>query len=127
MIGGRGLRVVEIVKMLQTLTSLQPTFICADALDECAEKYRPEILGSLRQVLEESPKTRIFLTGRRHIRDEIDRHLGGRVVVLSMEPNKDDIVGYIRMRLSKDTFLDAMNNGLEDEIIEIITNNIPGT
>ena len=126
-VGGRGLRVVEIVKMLQTVTSLQPTFICADALDECVEKYRHEILGSLKQVLEESPNTRIFLTGRRHIRDEIDRHLGGRVAVLSIEPNNDSIVGYIRMRLSKDTFLDAMDNGLEDEIIERITENIPGT
>ena len=126
-IGGRGLRVVEIVKMLQTVTSLQPTFICADALDECVEKYRHEILGSLKQVLGESPNTRIFLTGRRHIRDEIDRHLGGRVAVLSIELNNDNIVGYIRMRLSKDTFLDAMDNGLEDEIIERITENIPGT
>ena len=125
-IGGRGLRVVEIVKMLQTVTSLQPTFICADALDECAEKYRPVILGSLRQVLENSPNTRIFLTGRRHIRDEIDRHLGGKVIVLSIKPNNDDIVGYIRMRLSKDTFLDATDNGLEGEIIERITRSIPG-
>src|SRR5437660_12195675 len=39
-IGGRGLRVPEIVKMLQAVTSLQPTFICVDALDECAEVHR---------------------------------------------------------------------------------------
>ena len=125
-IGGRGLRVPEIVKMLQTVTSLQPTFICVDALDECVESYRPEILDSLTQILEKSPNTRIFLTGRRHIRDEIDRHLGERATFLSIQPNRDDIVGYVRMRLSKDTSLDRMDS-LEDEIIKSITKNIPET
>jgi len=126
-IGGRGLRVPEIVKMLQTVTSLQQTFICVDALDECVEGHRSEVLDSLRQILEKSPNTRIFLTGRQHIRGEIDRHLGERTVVLFIKPNNDDIVEYIRMRLSKDTSLDAMDSGLEAEIIEGIAENIPET
>jgi len=126
-IGGRELRVPEIVKMLQDATSLQPTFICVDAVDECAERHRPEVLDSLRQILEGSPDTRIFLTGRRHIRGEMDRHLGGRAAILSIKPNNDDIVGYIRMRLSKDTYPDAMDSDLEQEIIKSITENIPET
>ena len=126
-IGGRGLRVPEIVRLLQTVTNLQPTFICIDALDECVEKHRPEVLDSLRQILERSLDTRIFLTGRRHIRGEIDRHLGERTMVLSIKPNRDDIVGYVRMRLSKDTSLERMDSGLEDEIIKGITENIPET
>jgi len=126
-IGGRGLRVAEIVKMLQTVTSLKPTFICVDALDECVERNRPEVLDSLRQILEKSPNTRIFLTGRRHIRGEIETHLGGRAVVLSIKPNGGDIVGYVQMRLSKDTSLRANDNGLEDEIIKSFTENIPET
>jgi len=91
------------------------------------EKHRPEVLDSLRQILEKSPNTRIFLTGRRHIRSEIETHLGGRAVVLSIKPNSDDIVGYVRMRLSKDTSLRANDSGLEDEIIKSITENIPET
>jgi len=126
-IGGRGLRVAEIVEMLQTVTSLQPTFICVDALDECAERHRPEVLDSLRQILEKSPNTRIFLTGRQHIRGEINKYLGERAEILSIKPNYDDIVGYIRMRLSKDTSLGAMDSGLEAEIIKSITENIPET
>ena len=126
-IGGRGLRVSEIVKLLQAVTDLQPTFICIDALDECVERYRPEVLDSLRQILEKSPNTRIFLTGRRHIVDEIDRHLGERTRTLSIKPKRDDIVGYIRMRLSQDTSLDWMGDGLEDEIIKSIAENIPET
>ena len=126
-IGGRGLRVPEIVKMLRTVTSLQPTFICIDALDECVERHRPEILDSLRQILEGSPNTRIFLTGRRHTRGEVDRHLGQEATFLSIKPKHDDIVGYVRMRLSKDTSRDRMDSGLEDEIIKRITENIPET
>ena len=117
----------EIVKLLQTVTNLQPTFICIDALDECVEGYRPEILDSLRQIIEKSPNTRIFLTGRRHIRGEIDRHLGERATVLSIKPSRDDVVGYVRMRLNKDIPLDRMDSGLEDEIIKSITENIPET
>ena len=126
-IGGRGLRVPEIVEMLQTVTSLQQTYICVDALDECVEMHRPEVLHSLKQILEKSPNTRIFLTGRRHIWGEIDKHLGWRAKILSIKPNYNDIVGYIRMRLSKDTSLDAMDSGLEAEIIKSITENIPET
>jgi len=126
MIGGRGLRVPEIVKLLHTATSLQPTFICVDALDECVEGHRPEILDSLKQVIEKSPNARIFLTGRRHIQGEVDRHLRG-AVVLSIKPNHDDIVGYVRMRLSKGPSLDGMDDGMEDEIIKGITENIPET
>jgi len=126
-IGGRGLRVPEIVKMLQTVTSLQRTFICVDALDECVEGNQPEVLDSLRQILEKSPNTRIFLTARLHIRGEIERYLGTRAAILSIKPSNDDIVGYIRMRLSKDRCRDAMDGSLEDEIIKSITSTIPET
>ena len=126
-IGGRGLRVSEIVKMLQTVTSLRRTFIFVDALDECVEGYQPEVLDSLRQVLEKSPSTRIFLTARRHIRGEMERHFGLRAATLSIKPSNNDIVGYIRMRLSKDRCRDAMDAGLEAKIIESITKNIPET
>ena len=124
-IGGRRLQVAEIVKMLQIVTSLQPTFICVDALDECTEEDRVDILVSLRQILGKSSTTRIFLTGRLHIRSEIDRHLGA--TVLSIKPNRDDILGYVRMRLSKDTSLGRIDSGLEDEIIKSITWNTPQT
>ena len=125
-IGGRELGVLEIVKLLQDATSLQPTYICVDGVDECEERHRPEVLDSLRQILKKS-NTRIFLTGRQHIRGEIDGHLGGRAAILSIKPNNDDIEGYIRMRLSKDTSPDAMDADLEEEIIRIITENIPET
>jgi len=126
-IGGRGPRVPEIVKMLQTVTSLRRTFICVDALDECVEGNQPEVLDSLRQILEKSANARIFLTARRHIRGEIERYLGTRASVLSIKPSNDDIVGYIRIRLSKDRCRESMDSSLEAEIIKSITCTISQT
>jgi len=38
-IGGRGLQLSDIAKMLQTTSSERLTFICIDAMDECAAEH----------------------------------------------------------------------------------------
>jgi len=123
-IGGRGLQLSEIVKMLQTITPSRRTFLCLDALDECTEEHRSDILGSLRQVLERSPSTRVFLTGRPQIRGEIEIRLAGRTATLSIAPNSNDIVRYLRARLDKDTILGAMDSDLEADILKQIPESI---
>ena len=50
-IGGRGPRLADIVKMLQNTACIKRTFICIDALDECVAGYRVKILDSLNQIL----------------------------------------------------------------------------
>src|ERR1700761_515525 len=101
-IGGRGPQLADIVKMLQSITSLQPTFICIDGLDESTGVQQLRLLGALKQILDKSPGTRIFLTGRFYIRDEIEKSLVGQVVSVPIAPNKTDIVGYLRARLGED-------------------------
>ena len=76
-IGGRALRLPDIVKMLQATTSPLRTFVCIDALGECAAAHRVKLLNSLRQILETSPSTRIFMIGRPHVRAEIEKRLAG--------------------------------------------------
>ena len=71
-IGGRGPRLPDIVKMLQAITSSRRTFVCIDALDECAAVQRVKLLNSLKQILQKSPRTRISIIGRPHIRAEIE-------------------------------------------------------
>ena len=122
-IGGRKMKLEEIIEMLQDVLSSQPTFICIDALDECMAEYRAEMLDSLKQILHKSPSTRIFLAGRLQIRDEVEKHLAGRVVAVSIVPTKDDIVRFLREKLKKDATPDAMDKSLEAEIIK----NIPET
>ena len=123
-IGGRGPQLADIVKMLQNTSSKKRTFICVDALDECLEGYRVKVLDSLNKVLQKSPGTRIFVTGRPHVQAEILKRLPGRVRSVSIAPRRGDIIGYLRTRLDEDTIPDAMDSNLEADILEKIPDNI---
>jgi len=74
-IGGRRLRLPEIVRILGSFSSSRQTFFCLDALDECSAADRAKILISLRDVIKLSPTTRIFMTGRPHVSGEVEKHL----------------------------------------------------
>ena len=117
-IGSQRLNLEEIVGFLQDITSSRPTFICMDALDEYPSRYRAKLLDILNQVLQKAPAARLFLTGRSHIRDEIDKHLAGRVVTRSITPAKNDIIIFLRQKLREDTMPHAMDESLEEEIME---------
>ena len=119
-IGGRRLGLGEIVEMLQDISSTRPTFICIDALDECMPEYRAELFDLLNQILHKSLSARMFLAGRLHIWDEVEKSLAGRVVALSITPTKGDIVRFLRAKLKEDTIIDAMDKSLEEDIIRII-------
>ena len=123
-LGGRGPRLADIVEMLQATSSRERTFICIDGLDECMPENRVRLLDSLNQILEISPGTRIFLSGRPHIWPEIVRCLAGRVTSLSITPRRDDIITYLRRRLKEDTTPDAMDSSLAAEILEKISERI---
>ena len=119
-IGGRGPRLSDIVTMLQTITSSLRTFVCIDALDECAAANRVKLLNSLQQILEKSPRTRIFIIGRPHVRAEIEKRLAGRVITVLVGPSRDDIMEYLGLRLDEDETPDAMDESLRAEILEKI-------
>jgi len=123
-IGGCGPQLVDIVKMLQAITSEQPTFICIDALDECVGVQRARVLNSLKQILEKSPTMRIFVTGRPHIRAEMEKRFARRMINVSICPTKACIIGYLRVKLGEDEMPDAMDEILEAEILEKIPQNI---
>ena len=119
-IGGRGPRLQDIVKMLQAVTFSLRTFVCIDALDECTAAHRIRLLDSLKQIFERSPRTRIFITGRPHIRAEIESRLARRVISLSVSSSKDDIIGYLRVRLDEDETPEAMDQSLAADILQRI-------
>ena len=68
----------------------------------------------------EVPGTRTFITGRPHIRAKVKKHLAGQVMSISPGPNKDDIIGYIRVRLDEDETPEAMDESLKVHILEMI-------
>ena len=123
-LGGRGPRLSDLVKMLQTTSSKERTFICIDALDECVPEHRAKLLDSLSKILQNSPGTRILVTGRPHIRSDIERRLTGRVATLSISTKRDDIVRYLHSRLEEDTTPDAMDISLEGDILRKIPEDV---
>ena len=123
-IGGRGPGLSDILNMLQTTSSEKRTFICIDALDECVAEYRVKILNSLNKILQKSPGTRIFVTGRPHIQDEIEKRLSGRLTTMRITPRRGDIISYLRARLDEDTIPDAMDSSLEADILKKIPEDI---
>ena len=123
-ISGRRPQLGDIVKMLQLIASSQRMFMVIDALDECTAVQRFRLFDSLQEILEKSPATRIFLTGRPHIRTEIKTRLVGRVTTALVCPTSDDIVQFLRAKLSEDETPDAMDEGLKADILERILGSI---
>ena len=123
-LGGRGPRLSDLAKMLQATSSKERTFICIDALDECVPEYRVKLLDSLGQILQKSPATRIFVTGRPHIRPDITRRLSGRVTSLPISAKRDGIITYLHSGLEEDIIPDAMDSSLEAEIMNKIPEDV---
>jgi len=122
--GGRGPRLVDLMGMLKiAIASLPQVFICLDALDKCLPKYLPRLLESLRDIVWESPRTRVFFTGRPHVRDDVLRYFT-KAVVIPISPNPDDIRNYVEMRLSWDDEPEAMSNDLRADIVGVILEKI---
>ena len=121
---GRRLRLTDLMGMLKiAIASLPQVFICLDALDECLPKYLPELLESLRGIAQGSPRTRIFLTGRPHVREDVLRYFT-KAVVIPISPNSDDIRNYVEMRLNRDDEPEAMSNDLREDIVRVILEKI---
>ena len=125
---GRGLRVPEVVKLLQAaLAPVKRTFICIDALDECPDKHLSQLLSSLHTISQVSPGVQLFITGRPHVRSTAEKYLPGIVQVISISPNSKDIREYLEMELENDLDSEAMNPALKDDIMRRIPEKIPDT
>ena len=127
-VGGRRLLLPEILEVLaKSLSRLRRVFICIDALDEFPEKHRPELWESLQQIVQKCPNTRLFLTGRIHIRDEVKQYFLRTAKTLPISPRGHDIGLYLKMRLSRDSERSRMDQELEADILRIIPEVVSGT
>ena len=126
-LGGRSLQLPGMVDMLkEAIKPLSRLFICIDALDECTPKHRRELIQSLRNILRVLPGTRVFLTGRPHIDDEIGTCFS-KTIRIPLSPTRGDIMSYLEMRLDNDTDPKAMNDQLRSEIMKTILQKISET
>ena len=115
----RELLLQDLMRFLRTAIALVfRVFICIDALDECPPENLPELLRLL-SIVQQFSGTSIFLTGRPHVQEVIQRHFVGTVVI-PICPNPGDIRNYLEMRLERDNKPEAMDYDLRVDIIEII-------
>ena len=127
-VGGRKLLLPDILEMLNnSLSCLRRVFICIDALDEFPAKHRPELWEYLQQIVVTCQSTRLFFTGRLHIRDEVQRYFPSTAEVLPISSGTHDIGLYLKMRLKRDLELDEMDEELEADILRIIPEVASGT
>ena len=118
--GGRAARLSDLVRILHTtIASLPEVFICIDGLDECLPKNRHELLESLQEIVNASSTTRVFLSGRPHIRDEIGRYFT-KAIMIAITPTVGDIERYLEMILDRDTTPGAMDDDLRAEIMRVV-------
>ena len=123
---GRRPLLSDLMRLLRIAIASSQVFICIDALDECLPKQLPELLGSLRDIVRESPKTRIFLTGRPHVEEGIRKYFP-KAAVIPISPNHDDIRNYVKMRLDRDTDPEAMSDDLRVEIVKVVLDTVSDT
>ena len=120
-------RLPEILDMLvRSLAHLQKGFICIDGLDEFPTQQRTQLWGSLQRVVGECPNTRLFLTGRPHIKEDVERHFPKEADMVTIEATLDDIGRYIEKRLKEDQHVDAMDEGLRADILRVVPENASG-
>ena len=118
-LGGRALELTELVDLFPAvLGRFKAVFICVDALDEFVQEYRPRFLRSLRQIVEKSPNTRLFLTARAHIQSELGGM--GPPDIITIQPSISDIEKYLVEKLDADPYPISMNDDLRLEIISKI-------
>ena len=122
--GGRAVQLSDLVKMLKmAIASLPEVFICIDGLDECLPNNRRELLESLQGIEQTLPTTRVFLSGRPHIQDEVTRYFT-EAIMIQVTPTIGDIERYLKRRLNRDTTPGAMDDNLRAEIMRVIVRKI---
>ena len=83
-------------------------------------KERPKLWESLQRIFRACPNTRLFVTGRPHIREEVREYFPGCPDLLPIASAEKDIQKYIMMRLEMDSELDVVDTELEADILAII-------
>ena len=120
-VGGKGLRLQEMLGLfLKTVSSLERVYICVDPMDELLPQHRSEFLRALRQIIQEGQNARLFLTGRPHIRGELDRHLPEGAYAIRIVPAQGDISRYLTRKMDDDHARDPdlMTQNLKDDIMK---------
>ena len=126
---GQGLRLPEMLKLfIKAIISIDAVYLCIDAVDEVLRKYRSELLRAFRQIVQDAPNVRLFLTGRPHIRGELDNHLTKGAYIVHIVADQGDIARYVSQIIENDNDLDPglMTEDLKNDIIKAMLEKASG-
>ena len=121
--GGKGLRLPEMLDLfVKTVSSLERVYICIDAVDELLPQHRSEFLRALQKITQEASNTRLFLTGRPHVRGELDKNLTRGAYTIHIVPDRGDITRYLSQKIDDDDIRDPdlMTESLRNDIMKIM-------
>jgi len=127
--GGRRLRLLNMVKLFVKIISLiERIYICIDAVDELLPQDRAELLRALRQIVQDAPNTRLFLTGRPYVRCELNTHLTKKAYGIRIVADRGDIARYISQKVDDDNARDPdpMTVELKNDIMKTLPEKASG-
>jgi len=119
--GGKALRLRDMLKLfLYVISSSKRVYICVDAVDELLPQDRSDLLRAFRQMIQEAPNMRLFLTGRPHIRGEVGRHLTEGAYIINVVADKEDVASYLSRKMDDDNAKDPdfMTQNLQNDIMK---------
>ncbi|KAF8463345.1 hypothetical protein BDZ91DRAFT_661411, partial [Kalaharituber pfeilii] len=111
--------------MKSFLQELGSTFIVIDALDELQDTTRTDFLQVIDDITHLKTNLRIFFTARPHVQEEVNRDLRIAMKTLTIVAHEEDIRAYLVHKIQSDN-IDAMNDRLSREILEIIPKKAAG-
>jgi len=117
---GDSLQLPDLVKLfVNVIGSFEAVYLCVDAADEVVPQNRPEFLRALRQIVQEAPNVRLFLTGRPYIRVELDTHVTRGAYAIDIVADQGDITRYLSRKINDgDQDPNLMTEDLKNEIIK---------
>jgi hypothetical protein len=116
----------------ETVKKLQKFYVCIDALDECNEKHRGELIQSLAKLSNECSRQTlisIFFTARPHIdwSNLMKRNPGlGSLEHIRLDAQPEDIRISVSHEIDIDENSACMNDSLRNEILDMIVDNSDG-
>ena len=119
--GGDGLQLPDMVKLFVNVAShTEVVYIAVDAVDEVLPQHRFEFLHALREILQDAPNVRLFLTGRSYIRAEFDKHLTKKAYAIHIVADQEDITLYLSQKIDNDEDPGLMTEDLKRNIMTTI-------
>jgi len=101
-------------------SSIERVYICVDAVDELLPQDRSDFLRALRQIIQDAPNARLFLTGRPYIRRELDDYIMEGSHVINIFADQGDIARYVGRKIGDDNARDPdlMTEDLKNDIMK---------